>query len=98
VVYTHRNDDFDWDDANAGHIARHSVSPEESEEALLDPRRFAQQARRSEAEHRSAVLGATSSGRILFVVYTKRGDRIRVITVRDATERERQRYRRGRKR
>jgi len=27
---------FDWDDANAGHIARHGVTPEEVEQAFAN--------------------------------------------------------------
>ena len=30
-------DDFDWDDDNVEHIARHGVAPWEAEEAALDP-------------------------------------------------------------
>ena len=44
-------------------------------------------------EKRWALLGATEAGRILFVVYTHRHDDIRVITARDATDRQKRRYR-----
>ncbi len=30
-------EEFDWDDNNIEHIARHGVEPWEAEEALLDP-------------------------------------------------------------
>jgi hypothetical protein len=29
--------EFNWDDANVGHLARHEVLPFEAEEAILDP-------------------------------------------------------------
>jgi hypothetical protein len=28
--------DFDWDEANIGHMARHSVLPEEAEQVILN--------------------------------------------------------------
>lgn len=31
--------EFDWDEANTGHLARHDVEYWEAEEALLDPGR-----------------------------------------------------------
>lgn len=86
--------DFEWDDANVGHIARHGVTPAEAEEALLDPRRLGMQAYQVKGEPRWAALGGTEAGRVLFVVYTKRGPNIRVITARDAERDERRRYRR----
>jgi len=44
------------------------------------------------AEVRILVLGKTDSGRKLFVVCTVRGDRIRVISAREMTKREREAY------
>jgi uncharacterized DUF497 family protein len=86
--------EFDWDEANEEHIARHGVAPEEAEEALIDPRRLRMPAYDVEGEERRAVLGATEDGRVLFVVYTRRRGRLRVITARDAHPVQRRRYRR----
>ncbi len=66
------------------------------EEALLDPQRIGAAAYNVGQERRWAHLGATELGRILFVVFTRRGGRIRVITARDAERAERRRYRRRR--
>jgi uncharacterized DUF497 family protein len=88
---------FEWDDGNLDHIAEHGISAEEAEEAVEDPRRTLAPAYGVAGERRRAVLGATVAGRLLFVVYTHRGGRIRVITARDATPRERRRYQSGRK-
>ncbi len=85
---------FDWDEANLEHIARHGVSPLEVEEAVTDPRRLGVPAYNLRGEVRWAVLGATEAGRVLFVVLTRRHGRIRVVTARDATPREKRRYRR----
>lgn len=86
--------ELDWDAANEEHIARHGVAPEEAEEAMTDPRRLRVPAYDVEGERRRAVVGATEDGRVLFVVYTRRGDRLRVITARDAHPAQRRRYRR----
>jgi len=85
---------FDWDDGNVGHLARHGVTRAEAEEALLDPRRIGASAYSTVTERRSAVIGATEDGRVLFVVFTRRGGDVRVIAARDATSKERRRYRR----
>jgi uncharacterized DUF497 family protein len=72
------------------------VEPDEAEEALLDPQRIGAAAYNVGQERRWAYLGATELGRILFVVFTRRGGRIHVITARDAERAERRRYRRRR--
>ena len=43
-------------------------------------------------EERFVALGIGSKGRILVVVYTTRGDRIRIISARKATRQERSQY------
>ena len=49
--------EFDWDEANTAHIARHGVRPEEAEEALTDPRRLVLRIRSQRGEERWAALG-----------------------------------------
>ncbi len=89
--------EYDWDEANIEHIADHDVSPEEVEAALRDPRRIPAPAYSTETERRFAAVGATAEGRILFVVYTQRKGMVRVVTAREAGDRYRRRYRRGRR-
>jgi uncharacterized protein len=84
---------FDWDDHNIEHIAAHHLEPEDVEEALLDPRRIGVPAYNVRDERRWAALGATDTGRILFIVFTRRQDFVRVVTARPATGREQRRYR-----
>jgi uncharacterized protein len=84
---------FDWDNANIDHITQHNVVPSEVEDALIDPRRVGASPKKVSEEKRWAVLGNTSEGRILFVVFTRRAGMIRVVTARDATEQEKRRYR-----
>jgi uncharacterized DUF497 family protein len=85
---------FDWDDGNVDHIARHNVAPEEAEDALLDRHRLTVPARSAAHERRWAVLGETEGARILYVIFTRRQNLIRVVTARSATATERRQYRR----
>lgn len=88
---------FDWDDANLDHIAEHGIEPEEAEMAVLDPARVSRTAYALDGERRYALVGATEDGRHLFVVFTRRGSATRVISARDATDREKRSYRARRK-
>ena len=55
--------EFDWDEANAGHVARHSVLPEEAEQVVLnDPVDLGMEI--VEGEERFLNLGATRQGRV----------------------------------
>ena len=68
--------EFDWDEANIRHVARHSVLPEEAEQVILNDLGMEV----VEGEERYLNLGATARHRILLVVTTWREDRIRVVT------------------
>jgi uncharacterized DUF497 family protein len=71
--------EFEWDEANVGHVARHSVLPEEAEQVVLnDPIDLGPEF--VEGEERYLNLGTTAKGRILLVVTTWREERIRVVT------------------
>lgn len=83
--------EIEWDDDNETHTARHDVVPREVEEALADPRRLPF----GVFEGRRGFVGATSAGRLLFVVVEEgRRGLWRCVTARDATAAEKRRYRR----
>ena len=86
-------DEFEWDDDNEGHIAPHGVRPWEAEEAARDPKRRTVPAYNQGGERRWALFGATEAGRILFVVFTRRKGRIRVVMAREASRSDKRRYR-----
>jgi uncharacterized protein len=88
------DDLFDWDDGNLEHFVNHGVSPEEAEEALLDPRRIGTGAYNSKTERRWASIGETEDYRVLYVVFTRRSGRTRIISAWDADAPDRRRYRR----
>ncbi len=85
---------FEWDKSNSGHVKEHGLSTDDVEDALLDPRRLGAPAHDTFREQRRGVIGATSAGRVIFVVITRRGDALRVVTARDANKRETRRYHR----
>ena len=70
------------------------MEPWEAEDAILDPDRVGVSARNAPGERRFAVVGSTEPGRMLFVVFMRREEKIRVITARDADDSEKRRYRR----
>ena len=71
--------EFQWDEANSGHIARHGVTPKEAEQVILNnPLDIGMDT--MEGEERFLNLGQTSTGRVLLVVTTWREDRVRVVT------------------
>lgn len=79
--------DFDWDEGNVDHIARHGVGPDEVEEVFDEsPRIFRGRG------GRYVALGRSSVGRYLFVVfeYWGRGE-ARVVTARPMTQKEKRR-------
>lgn len=90
-------DDFEWDDANVDHIARHEIDPAEVEEAFTDRNRRLLPARRDPTERRRALIGMTEDGRLLFIVFTNRFGRIRIVTAREASAVNRRWYGRSRR-
>jgi len=87
---------FDWDEANvAKNWERHQVTPEEAEDVFFhDPFVLRSDPGHSKREKRYRVLGKTAQERRLFVAFTIRGTLIRVISVRDMSQRENEEYQR----
>ena len=85
---------FEWDVHNADKIrARHDVATAECEQLFFNrPLVVGDDVKHSEDENRFYSLGQTDAGRLLFLVFTVREDRIRVISVRDMSRKERRIY------
>ncbi len=85
---------FQWDKGNADkNWERHRVSRSEAEEVFFNqPLIVAEDDLHSTAEDRYFALGRTNRGRLLFTVFVIRARRIRVISTRDMTKREREVY------
>lgn len=83
--------EFEWDEANVRHIARHVVRPEEAEQVLLnDPLVVAVHIR--QREERVLCLGESDAGRLLTVVFTKRTGKIRIVTAHPMSRKQRAAY------
>lgn len=87
-------EEFDWDGGNAEkNWLRHRVSQAESEQIFFNqPLVVGRDDLHSSEELRHFALGQADSGRLLFVAYTLRHGRIRVISARNMTRRERKEY------
>ena len=87
---------FDWDQANAGHIAAHGISPEEVAEVFSNDE-IGIDYDVVGGEERWTVVGETDGGRVLVVVYTMRDDLVRPVTAYEASNRLRAHYYLGKK-
>jgi len=85
---------FEWDAGNAEkNWLRHQVTAAECEQVFFNqPLIVAEDDAHSGEEQRFFALGRTDSDRRLFVVFTMRGDLIRVISARDMSRKERRSY------
>lgn len=85
---------YEWDPRKARtNLAKHGVRFAEAATVFDDP--LAQTIREtanSQGEDRFLTIGRAGSGRLLAVAHSYRGDRIRVISARPATQRERKRH------
>jgi uncharacterized DUF497 family protein len=85
---------FVWDEKKAaGNLKKHEVSFEEAI-SVFDDLLFvvAVDDDHSIAEKRFIILGESNAGRLLVVSYAERGKDTRIISVREATPRERKNY------
>jgi uncharacterized DUF497 family protein len=84
---------FDWDPAKkASNVRKHGITFEEATEVFDDPRRIEWPASDpADDEERFTTVGLVRM-RILAIVYTERGQLIRVISARKASRDERRRY------
>lgn len=83
---------FQWDEGNSSKTwTRHHVSQTEAEQVLLN-RPVVLTDARSGTEARRFAFGRTDARRLLTVVFTIRGPRLRVISARPMSRAERKRY------
>ena len=81
---------FDWDTANSDkNKRRHNVSDGECEETFFDQHKVVLKDKlHSGTEERFILLGKTKQERLLFIAFTKRNARIRIISARDVTKKK----------
>lgn len=85
---------FEWDRYNTEKIReRHGVSPSECEQLFFNlPLIVEDDERHSQSEMRFYALGHTNAKRFLFVVFTIRNQKVRIISARDMNRKERKIY------
>jgi len=84
---------FEWDDGNwEKSRIKHGVSIREAEELFLNGPDVLEDARHSEQERRWPAFGQTDEGRLLACAFTVRATRLRVISIRAMSRRERKWY------
>jgi uncharacterized DUF497 family protein len=90
---------FDWDDENVRKNLVHGVAQAEAEQVFFNEHLIADDLAHSLKEPRWHLLGVTNSGRLLHVTFTLRGNgtKIRIISARDMSRRERSVYAENRK-
>lgn len=85
-----------WDPAKAkSNFSKHKIRFSDAEDVLFDPMALTIEDKAAQSEERFVSVGADALNRVVVVVYTYRGDDIRLISARRATRRERKAYEEG---
>ena len=80
---------FEWDpNKAASNLKKHGVSFADAEGVFYDPLAIHQLDPDADDEERFVAVGVGSAGTILVVIYTLRGEEIRIISARHATQHE----------
>ncbi len=85
---------FQWDEGNINkNLVEHQVEDWESEQVFFnEPVLILDDPKHSLVEKRWAAFGRTDAGRLLVVIFTKRGNLLRVISARDMNRKEMKYY------
>jgi uncharacterized DUF497 family protein len=85
---------FEWDSEKARiNLRKHRVSFEEAATVFSDNLSFTYDDElHSRIERRYATLGMSDRGRLLVIAHTMRGERVRIISAREVTSREKRWY------
>ena len=94
MVYIHSWDQggFERDAHNVAHIARHRLQPAEVEQAIAGEPATLSEGLTEAGERRWVTVGRTAAGRLVAVVWTVRGARVRVVTAYPASRRQQVAY------
>jgi uncharacterized protein len=80
---------------DAANLKKHGVSLAEGDGVLSDSLAVTIEDESAEGEQRFVTLGANTFGSLMVVVWTSRGDDVRIISVRKPTRKERRTYEEG---
>lgn len=81
--------EFEWDKGNINKNKKHGVEDFESEEVFFDENKvILKDILHSQKEERFILLGRTKKGRILYIVFTERKKKVRIISARSVNKKE----------
>jgi uncharacterized protein len=81
--------EFEWDTGNIGKNKKHKVEDKEAEEVFFDENKVTfPDVLHSGNEERLRIIGKTKKSRLLFIAFTKRGKKVRIISARDINKKE----------
>ncbi len=88
---------FQWDGWNLDKsYKKHGITPNETEEVFLDENvKIEKDIKHQEQEERFIAIGKTTENKMLFVVFTIRVNKIRIISGRMANKKEEEVYQKG---
>jgi len=89
--------EFEWDQSKAAsNLSKHGVTFDEAITVFHDPLYLDFfDPDHSYDEYRYIIIGQSSNKRLLIVSYTEYGERVRIISAREATRKERKDYEEG---
>lgn len=85
---------FEWDEENKDkNLHKHNVTIKETEEVFFNsPQSTFRDKKHSVVEQRYVIVGKSNAGRLLIVFFTIRSGKIRIISARDQSRKERKKY------
>lgn len=85
---------FEWDSGNSNkNWLKHKISNDEAEQAFVDPNaRHKTDLTHSADEPRHILLGKTKSEKLLYIAFTVRKNKIRIISARKTNHKEKYLY------
>ena len=81
--------EFEWDNGNVNKSRKHGIESSESEEAFFDVNKIIlKDVLHSGTERRYISIGKTKNNKLLFIVFTMRGKKTRIISARTLNKKE----------
>ena len=85
--------EFEWDKGNIDkNVKKHSIENREAEEVFLNDPLISEDEIHSRTEKRYQCLGITDKNKKLFISFTIRKDKVRIISVRNMDKKEKEKY------
>lgn len=91
--------EFDWDRGNIHKsYEKHGIAPNEAEQVFSEEYvAISEDVVHSKSEPRFIAIGQTFEEKTLFIIYTVRGEKIRIVSARPASKKERRLYEKTKK-